>query len=309
VPRPTIILDCDPGHDDAMAIILAARHTDLLGLTTVNGNASLGRTTANALVMTQLLGIDTPVHSGAAHPLNTAPVDAANIHGESGLDGAVLPAVTRNATSDDAVGFIIDSARTHEGLWIVAVGPLTNVALALRAWPRLASKIAGISIMGGSSTHGNTTAAAEFNIWADPEAADIVASCGAPVKMSGLNLTYTVQATPPRIDTIRAVGSPLSAIVADLLTFFSGTYTARNHSIEGAPVHDPCAVLAVTHPELCTSTMVHAVVELTGTHTRGMTLVDARPLRAATTPNIELMTSIDADRLFALLTDAVASFS
>ena len=293
-----------------MAIILAARHTELLGITTVNGNASLGRTTANALVMTQLLDIDTPVHSGAAHPLNTPPVDAANIHGESGLDGAVLPPVTRAAASDDAVGFVIDSARTHDGLWIVAVGPLTNVALALRTWPRLASKIAGISIMGGSSTHGNTTAAAEFNMWADPEAADIVLSCGAPLKMSGLNLTYTVQATPSRIAAIRAIGSPLATIVADLLTFFSHTYMARNHSIEGAPVHDACAVLALTHPELFTSAMVHAVVELRGAHTRGMTLVDSRPLRAPTAaPNVELMTSVDADALFALLTDAVASFS
>jgi inosine-uridine nucleoside N-ribohydrolase len=308
VPRPTIILDCDPGHDDAMAIVIAARHTDVLGITTVNGNAPLARTTANALVMTQLLGLDTPVHSGAARPLLAPVLNAEYIHGESGLDGADLPPVTRTVASTNAVEFIVESVRAHEGTWLVPVGPFTNIALALRAAPDLVDRIGGISVMGGSSTHGNRTAAAEFNIWCDPEAAAIVFGCGAPLIMSGLNLTYQAQATPPRIDAIRALGTSLSDIVADLLVFFTSTYQAVNHGFAGAPVHDPCAVLALTHPEIFTKRRAHVVVEVHGTHTRGMTLVDNRPIRVGEPHNADVLETVDADAFFRILTDAIASF-
>jgi inosine-uridine nucleoside N-ribohydrolase len=303
-----MILDCDPGHDDAMAITVAARHADLLGITTVNGNAPLGRTTANALVMTQLLGIDTPVHSGAARPLLAPMLNAEHIHGESGMDGAELPAVTRTVASTDAVGFIIDTVRANEGCWLVPVGPCTNVALALRAAPDLAGRIAGISLMGGSSHFGNRTAAAEFNIWCDPEAAAVVFECGAPIVMSGLNLTYQTQAAPERIETIRALGTPLAAIVGDLLVFFSGTYMELNAGFVGAPIHDVCAVLALTHPELFTRRAAHVVVELTGTHTRGMTLVDNRPYRHKEAPNADVLETVDVDAFYAILTDAIAAF-
>lgn len=309
MPRPSIILDCDPGHDDAMAIILAARHTDLIGITTVNGNAPLARTTANALVMTQLLGVDTPVHSGAERPLLAPLLHAEHIHGESGLDGATLPPLTRTAASDDAVGFIIDTVRAHEGVWLVPVGPCTNIALALRAAPDLAGRIAGISIMGGSSTFGNRTPAAEFNIWCDPEAAAIVFESGVPIIMSGLNLTYQAQATPPRIEAIRDLGTPLGTIVADLLVFFTGTYQHVNHGFVGAPVHDACAVLALTHPELFTRRDVHVDVEVHGTHTRGMTLVDNRPIRERDPHNAVLQETVDAEAMFAILTGTIASFA
>ena len=291
-----------------MAIVIAARHTDLLGITTVNGNAPLARTTANALVMTQLLGIDTPVHSGAARPLLAPVLNAEYIHGESGLDGAELPPVTRAVASADAVGFIIDSVRANEGTWLVPVGPCTNVALALRAAPDLVDRIGGISVMGGSSRHGNRTPAAEFNIWCDPEAAAVVFSCGAPLIMSGLNLTYQAQATPARIDAIRALGTRLSGIVADLLVFFSSTYMHVNDGFVGAPVHDPCAVLALTHPELFTRRRAHVDVEVAGIHTRGMTVVDSRPLRDALPPNVDLLETVDADALFRILTDTIATF-
>lgn len=309
MPRPAIILDCDPGHDDAMAIILASRHADLLGITTVNGNAPLARTTANALVMTQLLGTDTPVHAGAVRPLLAPLLNAEYIHGESGMDGATLPKLERTVASDDAVGFIVDTVRANEGVWLVPTGPCTNIALALRAAPDLARRIAGISLMGGGSTFGNRTAAAEFNIWCDPEAAAVVFECGAPIIMSGLNLTYQVQATPPRIEAIRALGTPLGAIVADLLVFFTGTYQAVNHGFVGAPVHDACAVLALTHRELFTHRDAHVVVEVHGAHTRGMTLVDNRPIREREPDNVELLETVDVDRLFAILTDAIATFS
>jgi len=308
VARPTVILDCDPGHDDAMAIVVAARHTDLVGITTVNGNAPLARTTANALVMTQLLGIETPVHSGAARPFLAPVLHAEHIHGESGLDGATLPPVRRTVASADAVGFIIDTAREHEGLWLVPVGPLTNIALALRAAPDLVDLLGGISLMGGSATYGNRTPAAEFNIWCDPEAADVVFTCGAPIVMSGLHLTHQAQASPARIDAIRSLGTDLSAIVADLLAFFSARYLQVNANFLGAAVHDPCAVLALTHPELFTRRQAHVAIEVTGTHTRGMTVVDNRPLQRSLPPNVDLLETVDADGFFRILTEAIASF-
>ena len=309
MPRPKIILDCDPGHDDAIAIVLAGRHTELLGITTVNGNAPLSRTTANALVLTQLLDLPTPVHSGAAHPLLAPVLNAEYIHGESGMDGAELPTVTRAVASTNAVEFIIDTVRANEGLWLVPTGPLTNIALALRAAPDLARRLAGISLMGGGTTYGNRTAAAEFNILCDPEAAAIVFESGWPITMCGLNLTHQLLASPERIAAVRAVGTTLAAILADLLTFFSRTYMGLyQERFVGAPIHDACAVLAITHPDLFTSKPAHVVIEVTGTHTRGMTLVDRRPLKSLPAPNVNVVETVDADAVFALLTATVASY-
>ncbi|MGD9999970.1 MAG: nucleoside hydrolase, partial [Ilumatobacteraceae bacterium] len=202
--RPSIVLDCDPGHDDAIAIIVAARHTDLLGITTVAGNAPLERTTRNALIVRELLGIDVPVHSGAARPLVAEPKHAEYVHGASGMDGAELPEPTRPVDGTDAVEFIVETCRANEGTWLVPVGPLTNIALALRVAPDLARRIAGISLMGGG-TVGNRTPVAEFNIWADPEAAAAVFGYGGPLVMSGLDLTFQFQATPARIAAVRAL--------------------------------------------------------------------------------------------------------
>ena len=310
MPRPKIILDCDPGHDDAIAIVLAGRHTELLGITTVNGNAPLARTTANALVMTQLLDLQTPVHSGAAHPLLAPVLSAEYIHGESGMDGAELPKVTRTVTSTNAVEFIIDTVRANEGMWLVPTGPLTNIALALRAAPDLARRVAGISLMGGGTTYGNRTAAAEFNILCDPEAAAIVFESGCPITMCGLNLTHQLLANPERVAAVRAVGTRLASILADLLTFFSRTYMGLyQDQFVGAPIHDACAVLAITHPALFTTQAAHVVVEVTGTHTRGMTLMDRRPLKNLPPPNVSVVETVDADAVFALLTSTVASYN
>ena len=240
-----IILDCDPGHDDAIAIVVAAHACDLAGITTVSGNASLDRTTHNALVMRELLGIDVPVHAGAARPLVAEPAAAGDVHGESGLDGSALPEPTRQIDSDDAVAFIIESCRSRPGTWIVAVGPLTNIALALRRAPDLADTVAGISVMGGG-TFGNRTAVGEFNIWADPEAAAAVFAYGGPLVMAGLDVTHQFLATPERIGRISALGGELATTLGDLLTFFSSSYRAGHDDIAGAPMHDVLAVLALT---------------------------------------------------------------
>ena len=306
--RPSIILDCDPGHDDAIAIVVAAHSCDLLGITTVAGNAPLNRTTHNALVMRELLGIDVPVHSGAARPLVAEPSPATAVHGASGLDGADLPQPARGVDSDDAVGFIIDTCRQREGTWLVAVGPLTNVALALRAAPDLGERIAGISVMGGG-TFGNRTALAEFNIWADPEAAAAVFGFGGQLEMAGLDVTHQFLATPDRIDRIAGIGGQLATMFGELLTFFSSTYIGRHDDIAGAPMHDPLAVLALIAPELFERRRRHVAIETSGSLTRGMTVIDERTLRERPPANCDVLARVDADAAFDLVVDAMSAFS
>jgi inosine-uridine nucleoside N-ribohydrolase len=304
-PLP-VIIDCDPGHDEAIAILVAARHTNLLGITTVAGNAPLDATTSNAIIVRDLLGLACPVHSGANRPLVRPPRHADYVHGESGMDGADLPEPSGPPASTDAVGFIIETCRAHEGVWLVPTGPLTNIALALRAAPDLAGRIAGISLMGGG-TFGNRTAAAEFNIWCDPEAADMVFSYGGSLIMSGLDVTHQFQAVPERIDMIRAVPGRLAAVLADLFVFFSGTYTTRHHHIDGAPVHDPIAVLALTHPHLFQRRPAHVRIETQGRLTSGMTVIDQRDLREVLDANCDWLTGIDADAAWQVIVDAVAA--
>ena len=306
--RVSIVLDCDPGHDDAIAIVVAARHTHLLGITTVAGNAPLEHTTRNAIVMRDLLDIDVAVHTGADRPLIVEPAHAEYVHGESGMDGADLPAPSRPPEGTDAAGFIIDTCRANPGLWLVATGPLTNVALALRRAPDLRDRLGGISVMGGG-TFGNRTAAAEFNIWADPHAAAEVFAYGGPLIMTGLDLTHQFQATPERVQQVRAIPGRLASVLTDLFVYFSGTYVPRHDNLLGAPVHDPCAVMALTHPQLFQQQRVHVVVETSGAHTRGMTVIDQRHQLGRPAPTCTLMTSIDADAGFAVINQAIAHFS
>jgi inosine-uridine nucleoside N-ribohydrolase len=308
--RPRVLLDCDPGHDDAIAIMIAARHTDLVGITTVAGNAPLSSTTHNALVMRDLLGIDIAVHSGASRPLVGEPKHAGHVHGESGLDGADLPAPTTPLDGTDAVQFIVDACHRHDNLWLVPVGPLTNIALALQKDPTITQRIVGISLMGGGS-FGNRSTMGEFNIWADPEAAQIVFASGVRTIMAGLDVTHQFQATPAHIERLRAIGGTLGTTLADLLVFFSMMYQ-RNHDegdLEGGVVHDPLAVLALTHPDLFEHVDRHVVVETQGEHTRGMTVIDERHLIERKAPNVEVLTRVDADAAFDLVAEAVAHFT
>jgi purine nucleosidase len=305
-----VLLDCDPGHDDAVAIIAAARYAELVGITTVAGNAPLERTTYNARVMRDLLGIAVPIHSGADRPLEVEAVAGPHIHGQTGLDGADLPAPTTPLDGDDAVSFIVETCRRTEGTWLVPTGPLTNIALALRAAPDLPERVAGISLMGGG-TFGNRTAVAEYNIWADPHAAAIVFAYGGRLIQAGLDVTYQFQATPERIAAVRAVPGRLAAVLAELFEFFSAAYLRRHDpdSIRGAAVHDPLAVLAVTHGELFERIERHVAVETSGELTRGMTVIDQRLLVERPAPNAEVLVGVDADAAFGLVLDAVTHFS
>jgi inosine-uridine nucleoside N-ribohydrolase len=304
--RIPVIVDCDPGHDDVLAIVVAAHHTELVGVTTVAGNAPIERTTQNALVARELVGGTFPVHRGAARPLVAEPKHAAYVHGESGLDGAALPTPSRPLDGDDAVGYLIETCREREGVWLVATGPLTNLALALRSAPDLAHRVAGISVMGGG-LFGNRSAVGEFNIWADPEAAAIVLGYGGPLVLAGLHVTHQFLATPERIARVRALNGATALVLADLLDFFSATYVERHEDMDGAAVHDPLAVLALTHPALFSRRWCHVVVETTGEHTRGMTVIDVRTLHDRPASNCEVLMTIDAEAAFDVMIDAIAA--
>jgi inosine-uridine nucleoside N-ribohydrolase len=306
--RPKMIVDCDPGHDDAIALVVAARFAELVGVTTVAGNAPITATTRNARIVLDMIGSNVPLHQGAQRPLVAPPRHAAYVHGESGLDGADLPEPSRPADSTDAVGYIIDTCRATEGLWLVPTGPLTNIALALRAAPDIAERVAGISLMGGGS-FGNRSAAAEFNIWADPEAASVVFGYGHRLIMSGLDVTHRLQATPERIAQVRQIPGRLAAVLADLFDFFSQVYVSRHDNMRGGAVHDPCAVLALTHPSLFTTKDQHVTVETSGELTRGMTLIDQRGLIERLDPNCTVQWDVDAQAAFDVIVEAIAAFS
>ena len=276
--RTRILLDCDPGHDDAMAIVYAARRLDLVGITTVFGNTPLDNTTRNALAVCELIGLDVPVAAGMAGPLVGAPASAAHIHGSTGLDGAVLPEPRRAPLAQHAVPVLIEQARAAPGeITLVAVGPLTNVAVALRTEPRLAGWLREIVLMGGSTDVGNITPQAEFNIHCDPEAASVVFACGAPVRMVGLNVTRQAGIAQAHVDRLAAAGGRVGRAFAGLL----GYYLARTRAVyrcDTAAMHDPCALLALTDPGLLRwqDTPVH--VELASPALRGMTACDLRGL-------------------------------
>ena len=310
--RPAIILDCDPGHDDALAIVIAAHTTELLGITTVGGNAALEMTTRNAGILRDLLGLDVEVHSGARRPLVARPADGATIHGASGLDGADLPDPIRGTDGTDAVGFLAATVRRRPGTWVVVTGPMTNLALALAAHDDLVDHLGGVSFMGGG-TFGNRTPVAEYNVWADPDAAAMViercSAAGLPIVMAGLDVTHRFVATHERIARVGRIPGRLAAVLADLLGAYSAVYRRRYEGMDGAAVHDPLAVLALTHRHLFAVERRHLAVETTGTLTRGMTVIDRRAAVDRPEPNAEILVDVDADAAWAVLVDAVAAFS
>lgn len=303
-----VILDCDPGHDDVVAIVAAAHTTELIAVTTVAGNAGLEHTTYNACVVRDLLNGDFEVHAGAAKPLEGALDDGTTIHGPTGLAGAELPAPRRGADGDAASRFMIETSRRHRNLCIVATGPLTNIARAIVDDASFTQRLAGVWLMGGG-TFGNRTAVAEYNIWADPHAADLVFSSGVPITMVGLDVTHRFIATPTRIDRLRAIGGRLAEVVADLFTEYSAVYRRRYVEFDGAAVHDPLAVLALSRPELVPTVRRHIAIETTGTLTRGMTIIDIRPMSEPPIANASVAVDVDVDGAWSAINEAFERFS
>ena len=301
-----MIIDCDPGHDDAIAIVLAHRHAEVLGITTVSGNAPLTATTDNALLVTAMLEVDTPVHAGASKPLVGEPIHAAVVHGATGLGGVERMAHRRRPASDDAVGFLLEAAA--EDVWIVPIGPLTNIALAIERDPAWVRRIAGIALMGGSASVGNATPKAEFNIFADPEAAARVFASGADITMCGLNLTHQLRTTDATVAKLDAVGTPLARFAAQAFTHLHQRMEELIGS-RSAALHDPCAVLAVTHPELVTAEPRAVDVETQGALTRGMTVVDERVTRRRNPATAKVAYRIDAEAAMGLVLESLGALA
>ena len=306
---PRVILDCDPGLDDAIAIALALRHADVVGITAVGGNVALEHTAANALALCDVLGRpDIAVHAGHDLPMSgSLEHRASEYHGPTGTGGSRFDAPSRPVTSDEAVDWIIDTARGEEGLWMVATGPLTNVAHALLRAPDLVDRFAGISWMGGSSAAGNTTPAAEFNAWVDPEAADVVFRAGHPnLVMLGLNITLQVLLDRPWIDRLREVmGSDDRTVLIDMLDYYE-TKQRRLTTLAGAAVHDALAVLRVTHPTTLAGVRRPVEMLLDGAG-RGMTLVDTRPSRHPEPANVEVVEWADPGAIRSIIFDTLTT--
>jgi inosine-uridine nucleoside N-ribohydrolase len=306
MPRK-IIIDCDPGHDDAMAILLAHGNPEieLCAITTVAGNQTLEKTTLNARRVCSVANITgVPVAAGCDRPLLRPLVTAPETHGESGLDGPRFADPTTPLADVHAVDLIIDLVMGSPGeITLVPIGPLTNIAIALRKQPRLATAVREVVLMGGAHTRGNATPAAEFNIFVDPEAAAIVFDAGWPITMIGLDLTHQALATPEVIERIGALGTPLAAITVELMHFFTSTYKAMS-GFDSPPLHDPCAVARIINPALVECVATHVTVETHGATTSGMTSVDFEN-RSGREPNALVAIRLDFDGFWALMLDAI----
>ncbi|MFJ8894422.1 nucleoside hydrolase [Leifsonia sp. NPDC102414] len=303
-----IILDCDPGHDDAIAMLLAHGNPDidLLAVTTVVGNQTLPKVTRNALAVAEIAGmIGVPIAAGATRPLVRTIENAPEIHGDSGMDGPVLPEPTMQVDARHAVDLIIDTIMAHEPgtVTLVPTGGLTNIALAVRKEPRIAERVKEVVLMGGGYHIGNWSAVAEFNIKIDPEAAHIVFNESWPVVMVGLDLTHQALATPDVVKAIAAVGTKPSQFVVELLEFFGHTYK-ESQGFDAPPVHDPCAVAYVIDPSVVRTVKVPIDIELTGTLTLGMTVADFRA-PAPDDCTTWAATELDHERFWALVVDAL----
>ena len=307
-----VIIDCDPGHDDAIALVLALASPELnvKAVTSSAGNQTPDKTLRNVLRMLTLLKRpDIPVAGGALKPLMRELIIADNVHGESGLDGPALPEPGFAAQTFTAVELMAKTLRdSAEPVTIVATGPQTNVALLLNSHPELHAKIARIVIMGGAMVLGNWQPAVEFNIYVDPEAAEIVFQSGIPVVMAGLDVTHKAQIHVEDIERFRRIGNPISTIVAELLDFFLEDHQDEKWGFVGAPLHDPCTIAWLLKPEMFTTVERWVGVETQGKYTQGMTVVDFYNLTGRK-PNATVMLDVDRQAFVDLLAERLAFYA
>lgn len=306
--KTKIILDCDPGHDDAIALLLAYGNPqiDLLAVTTVVGNQTLEKVTRNALAVARIAGLTgIPFAAGCTRPLVRSVEIAPDIHGDSGLDGPVLPEPEISLDKRHAVDLIIDLIMSHPAgeITLVPTGGLTNIAMAARKEPRIVQRVKEVVLMGGGYHQGNWSAVAEFNIKIDPEAAHIVFNEPWPLTMVGLDLTHQALATPDIVGQIAEIATGPSQFVVELLAFFGKMYK-QAQGFEHPPVHDPCAVAYVIDPTVMTTQKVPVDIELTGTLTLGMTVAD---FRAAPPPDCHTQVAVKLDhaKFWQLIIDAL----
>jgi pyrimidine-specific ribonucleoside hydrolase len=309
--RRRVVLDCDPGHDDAMAILLAAASPvlELEAITTVAGNQTLERVTLNARRICSIAGIrDVPIAAGRDRPLRRDPIIAGEIHGASGLDGVDWDEPTVSLDPRDGVDLIVERALADDTrpLTLVTVGPLTNVAAALRQAPEIAANLERISIMGGAIGLGNWTPSAEFNIHVDPEAAELVLGSGVPITLVPLEVTHQALATDEVIDRIAALDTPVSRVSVALMRYFAHTY----REVFGFPapaVHDPVAVAAVIDEEIVETRDLNVAIDTASELSAGRTVVDVYRTTGRA-PNADVGVDLAVDRFWDLMLEALATY-
>ncbi|MBU2962147.1 nucleoside hydrolase [Citreicella sp. C3M06] len=305
-----IIIDTDPGQDDAVAILLALGSPELevLGITAVAGNVPLALTALNARKVCELAGRpDIKVFAGCDRPLRQPLVTAEHVHGKTGLDGPTLPDPQMPLQPGHAVDFIIDTLRAEPPgtVTLCPLGPLTNIATAFEQAPDIAARVKQIVLMGGAYFEvGNITPAAEFNIYVDPEAAEIVFRAGAPLVVIPLDVTHKALVTKPRNDAFRAIGTPVGTAVAEMTDFFE-RFDREKYGSDGAPLHDPCVTAWLLKPALFTGRRINVEIEVHSPLTRGMTVADWWGVTDRA-PNALFIGDLDADGLFALITERLA---
>lgn len=300
-----MILDCDTGHDDAIALMVAASHPniDLLGVTVVAGNQTLDKTLPNTLNVCDHLGLDVKVYGGCDRPMVRDQVVAGDVHGTSGLDGPVFGPRTKQAETKHAVNYLIDTLMASDGdITLVPVGPLTNIAMAMRMEPRICKKIKQIVLMGGAYQLGNTTPAAEFNIFVDPEAAHVVFTSGVKLVMMPLDLTNTALATMPIIERMEKLGNKAGKLFSDIMRF---TFKSQAcNGLEAGPVHDVTAVVYLVAPELYKTKDMYCEIDLTHGPCYGRTVCDYND-RFHKKPNVTVGCSIKLDEFWDLVEDCL----
>ena len=306
-----IIIDTDPGQDDAVAILVALaspEELDVLGITCVAGNVPLDLTSRNARIVCELAGKrDVKVFAGCDRPLGRELVTAEHVHGKTGLDGPDLPEPTMPMAEGHAVDFIIDTLRDNAPgtVTLCPLGPLTNIATALQKAPDIADRIAKIVLMGGGYFEGgNITPTAEFNSYVDPQAADIVFKSGAPIVVMPLDVTHKALVTKARNDAFRALGTPVGIAVAEMTDFFE-RFDKEKYGSDGAPLHDPCVTAYLINPDLFKGRHINVEIETESELTMGMTVADWWGVTDRA-PNATFMGDLDSDGFFALLTERLA---
>lgn len=306
----SLIIDCDPGVDDAIALLLALASPaefNLLGITTVAGNVPLALTQYNARRICQLAQrFDVPVFAGCPRPMVNSPVTAEHIHGQTGLDGAMLPEPTLPLEPPHAVSFLINQLHSATApVTLATLGPLTNLAVALIQYPDMAAVIEQVVVMGGALGLGNVTPAAEFNIYADPHAARVVMESGLPITLLGLDVTHQVLTTPARLSAFERLGTPVGQAVADLLRYY-GQAEVERYGLPGAPLHDPCVIAYLLAPHLFTGRLMRVAIETESALCMGRTVIDPYPT-ASTAANALVLETADADGIYQLLLERLAT--
>lgn len=308
--KQKIILDCDPGHDDAVGIMLAGKSEaiDLLGITVVAGNQTLDKTAVNALNVCQCLGLDVPVYAGCGQPMIREKIIAADIHGESGLDGPAFEPLTKKLEQEHAVQFIINTLLQSDGdITMVTTGPMTNLGMAMRMEPRIVEKIKQIVLMGGAYTNGNVTPAAEFNIIADADAAYVAFTSKRPITMVGLDVTRKALCYPSIVERMDKINNCASKLFVDLMSHFCKTQK-EVFGWEGGPLHDPITIAYLIDPTVLTTKYVHTEIDIRSIQSYGRTNCDIFQYQKKE-PTAHVAVDIDVEKFWNIIEEGIRKYS